>query len=298
MRRNFKVDYLSFRRFLASEIFLQKGAPELASMVNIMFKSILKKLREYYATVMDCTLLLTGVFGGIAIMAFDSKNNETGLTALLFEIGMLGFYIYEVKHYRDIKKRESSKDEVKTNDEISPEYAVVEDKEDYTHAYDKYAGLYEHLNIAELNVATHDLEETYGLLASILDSDHYYRIENGITMAVCTAGYSKYSVAYVTKGKLHAGYWDTKPGTEAHLLDAELDKVFESVLDEARINLRVMRTIMLSKIKDSVKLATIHDTPANVDIEPIVNTIPYDDSATYTTVQVVYYPYATFMRSE
>jgi len=267
-------------------------------MVNIMFKSILKKLREYYATVMDCTLLLTGVFGGIAIMAFDSKNNETGLTALLFEIGMLGFYIYEVKHYRDIKKRESSKDEVKTNDEISPEYAVVEDKEDYTHAYDKYAGLYEHLNIAELNVATHDLEETYGLLASILDSDHYYRIENGITMAVCTAGYSKYSVAYVTKGKLHAGYWDTKPGTEAHLLDAELDKVFESVLDEARINLRVMRTIMLSKIKDSVKLATIHDTPANVDIEPIVNTIPYDDSATYTTVQVVYYPYATFMRSE
>ena len=267
-------------------------------MVITMFKSMMKKLHEFYATVMDCTLLLTGFFGGAAIMAFDSKNNEMGLTALLMEISMLGFYIYEVKHYRDIKKRESSKNEVKTNDEISSEYVVAEDKEDYTHAYDEYAGLYEHLNVAELNVATHELEETYGLLASILDSDHYYRIENGITMAVCTAGYSKFSVAYVTKGKLHAGYRDIKPGMEAHLLDAELDKVFESVLDEARINLRVMRTIMLSKIKDSVKLATVHDTPVNVDIEPIVNAISDGDSPTYTTVQVVYYPYVTFMRSE
>ena len=267
-------------------------------MVKIMFKSMMKKLHEYYATIMDCTLLLTGVFGGMAIMAFILKINELGLCALWIEISMLGLYKCEVIHYLGTKELESSENEVKANDEISPEYVVAEHKEDYTHAYDEYAGLYEHLSVTELNIATHELEETYGLLASILDSDHYYRIMNGLTMVVSNAGYSKFSVAYVTKGKLHAGYWDTKPGVEAHLLDTELDKVFESVLDEARINLHVMKTIMLSKIEASVKLTTIHDTPVYVDIQPIINTIPGDDSAIYTTVQAVSYPYVTFMRSE
>ena len=267
-------------------------------MVNIMFKSILKKLRVFYATVMDFTLLLTGVFGGMAIMAFICKVSELGLAALLMEIGMLGFYYIEVSYYLDTKEHKSSENQAKTNDEISPESAVAEVSEDYTHAYDEYAGLYEHLDIAELNAAIHELEETYGLLAFILDSDHYYRTENGITMIVSDAGYSKFSVAYVTNGKLHASYWDIKPGRDIHLFDTELDKVFESVLDEARINLHVMKTIMLSKIKASVKLATSHDVPVNVDIKPIVNTIPDGDPVTYTAVQVISFPYVTFMCSE